>query len=89
MGFTVVCALLFAWIAYSVRWIESRRQFRTAHDEARVRGIPAKEQNAPGWLWLFGERPTLGWASEDLTEGEIAEAQQLFPEAQIIGPANP
>jgi len=85
----VACALLFAWVAYSLRWIEQRGEFRATHDDARVRGISNHGTSAPRFLWLFGERPVLAWLASEMSEADLAEAQRLFPEAEIIRQQEP
>jgi hypothetical protein len=71
-----------AWVGWSLRWIEARRQW-TADTPSKWPSFRNK-QTAPAGLWLFGEdgRDYVRWFSEMRISKE--EMQRLFPEAQIV-----
>lgn len=75
-----VLAVPMAWVAYQLEWIRQRRHSLT------ISGVVyAGEQDAPGTLWLFGERgygAVIVGNSSSLTD-HIDEVRRLFPEAEI------
>jgi hypothetical protein len=78
-----LAALVVGWVAWSLNWIRQRREF--VHRFELDTGILTVDPvpSAPGLLWLFGEKGVQHILLPH--ESEYAEAQRLFPEAQIIG----
>lgn len=80
----VILAVPMTWTSYSLRWIQQRRAFRTAHYSAISRLRPIyRFRDAPATLLLFDEPGVCGWYVKGMSDAEIAEARRLFPEAAI------
>ncbi len=90
-----VSAVFLGWFAYQLNWIRQRREFLKSQNAIAARnpaliGTPIRwPVDAPGLLWLFGERGqghlTLAIVRDGESEPdvsiEIEKARRLFPEA--------
>ncbi|HTM54029.1 MAG TPA: hypothetical protein VL175_08370 [Pirellulales bacterium] len=95
VALTVMFILLAGWIGYQLNWIRQRHEYLEDQAGLRARFPGAIEStvvpvDAPGLLWLFGERGRGGDFSLLILEvdsghtpvfgAEIAKARTLFPE---------
>jgi hypothetical protein len=86
-----VLAILMTWVSHSLNWIRQRREVLQRWD---AKEYQAGYLNAPGMLWLFGEKGYVSLTRQltpgyrpDLNEWEQAEldwAQLQFPEAEVF-----
>ena len=94
----VMAAASLVWIAYSLNWIRQRREVISRAQANGAQFGPGDSVDAPGMLWLFGERgygkvwisvdPRKPWENDGSMEA--ARLAKLFPEAKrfstIIAP---
>ena len=101
-----VVTVLCVWLGYELKWIRQRRAIVAAFPKwSALEGVPnivMRQPDAPGLLWLFGER---GYATVSLmvvvddsldvlddsslpeaAKTELKYATALFPES-VVGPA--
>jgi hypothetical protein len=85
----VVLTVLGCWLGYEFNWIRQRHEFishrpeiarpHDAHKAYKFRPV-----EAPGLLWIFGERGmNCLWFESKPSESEIDLAKELFPEAKL------
>jgi hypothetical protein len=91
----VVVTVVAVFLAYHINWIRQRHDLLRAqsmlgaeHDYARSSTEPWSAVNAPGLLWLFGERGQyrIRFIIIDNTADpseELRAAQRLFPETKF------
>lgn len=87
-----ILAVPMAWVGHSLRWIEQRRAAivsiygRGFYWLDRLSGFgndSFERPDAPGLLWLFGERGQSGIVRPKLTTYTREELERLFPEAEV------
>jgi hypothetical protein len=91
----VVVTVFGCWLGYELNWIRQRHRYLEDQADLRARFPGAIQSSAvpvdaPGFLWLFGERGHGGELSILVLEAdpghfadigaEIAKARSLFPE---------
>ena len=82
-----VLAVPMAWVGYSLNWIRQRHAILDRQPPrvwSSSWGLLPTTANAPGGLWLFGERgePVLFW--EPGSREDVTQMEQLFPEAHVV-----
>ena len=86
IGVAVLCPV-FAWVGYSLRWIEHRRALRALSHSSDTFFLPEMAENqgitAPCGLWIFGEEGVAVFWMPRGPQDRIEAAQRLFPEAKI------
>ncbi|MGE0697441.1 MAG: hypothetical protein AB7O59_25410 [Pirellulales bacterium] len=77
---------VFVWYFTQLEWLKQRRAWRSDH---RAASRATSGQSPPGLLRFFGERGESRIEIENPTDEQIAEAQQLFPEATVVAAPGP
>src|SRR5438046_2000057 len=80
----VAVTIFGVWLGVQAKWIRDRRVFLSEHDHAEIYVLEASRiPSAPGALRIFGERGVWAINTSGMSEGEIAAARRLFPEARL------
>jgi len=87
----VVVTVCACWLGYQLNWISQRRDFIENRAPTRVYWAPSlslpititdpSRVDAPGMLWMFGERGN--WKIAPSHRVDVDEARRLFPEAEV------
>lgn len=84
----VAMTLLALWCAYSINWIRQRRAAIEDHLVFPIMFDGSEEQEAPGLLWMFGEKGYHQLVVNGLDDGpEVNRMRAIFPEAICSGRA--
>ena len=81
-------AITVSYLVLQLNWLRQRREFHTDL-KLCVAGEVRPNTRAPGLLWLFGDysysKISLNTHSKlpPATEGDLATARRLFPEAEV------
>lgn len=75
-----IIAIFVGFVGYHVNWVRQRR----ISLEALGISINAKDRQAPGLLWLFGEPGRDLLFINDDDPGHKRRVEELFPEADVL-----
>lgn len=80
-----LAGVIAAFISYHVNWIRQRREFAEI-DGVHIQTVPSGtkySREAPGLLWLFGERGIYQVNLFVDSNADLERGKELFPEADV------